>query len=204
MDFTDDVPVADPSPDSSSFESERVESDGLSSSESIVPVVPNKKEDAFVPNKIRTRTLPSKFLKKLKNLNQPQKTSVCELGFESILSLTNKSVPKCLGLWVVENFDPHKTCLRMADGETILIEDSDVHIALGIPLGSIEIPTDNTDDECNALVEWRSKINPNKRIYPSYVYAKMLADRDGPRGGRAGSADPPRLRRPTIDWVYDS
>nr|GMD89708.1 uncharacterized protein LOC109191529 [Ipomoea batatas] len=61
------------------------------------------------------------------------------MGMGNILDLNITNIPRKLGLWLVENFDPRSFTLQLQNGQSIHITAADVAATLGLPMGQIEI-----------------------------------------------------------------
>ncbi|KAJ8451444.1 hypothetical protein Cgig2_017835 [Carnegiea gigantea] len=58
-------------------------------------------------------------------------------GFGGILSIRTKLIPKSLGRWLLEKYDPWDNSLSLPNGK-LLIDEEDVHATLGLPMGQFE------------------------------------------------------------------
>ncbi len=125
--------------------------------------------------KLDTRSVTMTIVKAILEMTDAQKKSVTEIGFGSFLQLTAKHLPLYLGHWVVEHFDAQKVGLKMADGECILIDEKDVYIALGIPLGGHEIKASGLSD---AQRRWRQSF-PQTRLHPNHIVNAMMESKEG-------------------------
>nr|GMD74896.1 uncharacterized protein LOC109191529 [Ipomoea batatas] len=64
-------------------------------------------------------------------------------------------MPRQLGLWLVENFNPRSCTLQLQNGQTIHITADDVAAVLGLPKGNIEITKRTAKVIPAILKEWR-------------------------------------------------
>ena len=132
--------------------------------------------------KLESRTHAYSLVESFKSLNDSQLKSIEELGFSSLLKLEMKHLPLFLSYWLVDNFDADRVALITGTGDTIFIEDVDVAIALGLPMGSIPVPVDpsyNTRNDASLCLWKKSVVSGNKRIHAADVVREMLADKDG-------------------------
>nr|GMC79943.1 uncharacterized protein LOC109179738 isoform X2 [Ipomoea batatas] len=65
------------------------------------------------------------------------KESVHEIGLEDILHLLLEDIPKCMGRWLLSNFDRENMCFQLENGLVVPIREEDVHYTLGLPRGGI-------------------------------------------------------------------
>ncbi|KAK9664696.1 hypothetical protein RND81_14G061900 [Saponaria officinalis] len=62
-----------------------------------------------------------------------------DIGFHGLYWLRVKTLPLHLGYWLLDNFNPFKNCLVLADGEELRLTEKDVRDTLGLPMGTKEV-----------------------------------------------------------------
>nr|GMD34328.1 uncharacterized protein LOC109155335 [Ipomoea batatas] len=90
-------------------------------------------------DELHIRSLPTRITKNVVRLNSAQQQCVREMGMGNLLDLNITNLPRRLGLWLVENFDPRSCTLQLQNGQSIHITAADVAATLGLPMGQIEI-----------------------------------------------------------------
>ena len=104
-------------------------------------------------------------------------------GLCSCTEEVNKTLtaPMCLAYWLVDMIDADKLTLNMYDGDYINLKREDVHIALGVPLGSKYIEKKPKKGGVSFFETWVEIFGPNDNIKISDVIQKMLdAKGEGP------------------------
>lgn len=77
-----------------------------------------------------------KLLHVISNLSEKQKVVVRDIGFSSILDLCCSSVPKNLGLWLVDRFDTSSNTVNLPNGFSLTLNAAVVKSILGLPMTS--------------------------------------------------------------------
>ncbi|CAA0833751.1 Unknown protein [Striga hermonthica] len=77
-----------------------------------------------------------------------------------------------MGFWLVNNFNHMDRKLHLYDGEKVHVKEEDVHAALGLPRGEIDIRIKKKRATSNLLDEWVSLFNV--RILPNISASKVL------------------------------
>ncbi|GER33538.1 E3 ubiquitin-protein ligase [Striga asiatica] len=128
-----------------------------------------------------TRSSPAIFVKAISGLSDAQRHAVRDMGLEHLLDLTITATPLKMGLWLVNNFNHLDRKLRLYDGEKVHIKEEDVHAALGLPRGEIEIRNKKKRATSDLLDEWVSLFNVRipSNITASKVLDKMRECEDG-------------------------
>ncbi|GER32359.1 E3 ubiquitin-protein ligase, partial [Striga asiatica] len=113
-------------------------------------------------------------------MNVAQKRAINEIGFGSIFHLSVYKLPRKLGYWLLDNFQP-KTCeIKLQNGHSVHIESKDVALVLGFPNGERAIQKKRKHEQCSLLEEWGGKfVKDKKKILPTDVSAQMLSNKDG-------------------------
>nr|GLL46266.1 uncharacterized protein LOC109175178 [Ipomoea trifida] len=100
---------------------------------------------------------------------------VREMGMGNILDLNITNIPRKLGLWLVENFDPRSCTLQLQNGQSIHITAADVAATLGLPMGQIEITKRAARAVPEILREWRAIFEKTTAcITPAAMITRML------------------------------
>ncbi|GER25456.1 E3 ubiquitin-protein ligase [Striga asiatica] len=137
-------------------------------------------EEEQVYEKLKSRTCPQVLVNSCKKMNAAQKRAVNEIGFGSIFHLSVNKLPRKLGYWLLDNFQP-KTCeIKLQNGHNVHIESEDVALVLGFPNGECAIKKKKKHEQCSLLEEWGGKfVKDKKKILPNDVSAEMLSNQDG-------------------------
>nr|GMD34125.1 uncharacterized protein LOC109191529 [Ipomoea batatas] len=77
-------------------------------------------------------------MNRLANLAK-KRQSVKDIGLGMLLDLNITNLPRKMGLWLVENFDPRSCTLQLQNGQSVHITTTDVAAILGLLMGHIEI-----------------------------------------------------------------
>ena len=98
-------------------------------------------EDSTV---IKTTTLTGRrntdfFVDMLESLNENQRRAVREIGFGALLNFNIRSLPRALAYYLINNFNSKTSSIELNSGESLFLDDEDVHITLGFPIGSLPI-----------------------------------------------------------------
>nr|GME11524.1 uncharacterized protein LOC109155335 [Ipomoea batatas]GME19877.1 uncharacterized protein LOC109155335 [Ipomoea batatas] len=97
------------------------------------------------------------------------------MGMGNILDLNITNIPRRLGLWLVENFDPRSCTLQLQNGQSIHITAADVAATLGLPMGQIEITKRAARAVLEILREWRTIFEKTTAcITPAAMITRML------------------------------
>lgn len=122
---------------------------------------------------IRTRTSPKTLFTAIQSLNDSQKKSVIEMGFGSLLSMKLDGIPAKLGFFVVDNFNPESMEIILKKGVIKIIKE-DVHDAIGVPMGAVNLMSFQRDgfDE-SILEEWRAQFL-RVDIRPAHVMREII------------------------------
>ncbi|KAJ8425483.1 hypothetical protein Cgig2_023899 [Carnegiea gigantea] len=84
-------------------------------------------------------------------------------GFGGFLSVRTSTIPKDLATWLFENFDPASNTLKLSDNRKLQITKKDVHTALEIPMGQLEVQVASickpTNEYNSLLKQWRTRWN---------------------------------------------
>ncbi|KAK9065260.1 hypothetical protein SSX86_016643 [Deinandra increscens subsp. villosa] len=97
-----------------------------------------KKELEYVPYKgyvTSCRASPKQFVSMIDNLNEEQRKTVKDMGFESLLSMGVKNVPTGLGLWLITNYDEDNNTLNIGTRK-LNVSALQVSEVLGVPRGN--------------------------------------------------------------------
>nr|GLL33573.1 uncharacterized protein LOC109155335 [Ipomoea trifida] len=102
------------------------------------------------------------------------------MGMGNLLDLNITNLPRRLGLWLVENFDPRSCTLQLQNGQSIHITAADVAASLGFPMGQIEIPRRAARAVPEILREWRAIFEKTTAcITPGAMITRMLETEAG-------------------------
>nr|GLL42403.1 uncharacterized protein LOC109155335 [Ipomoea trifida] len=124
---------------------------------------------------LHIRSLPTRVTKNVVRLNPAQQQCVREMGMGNILDLNITNIPRKLGLWLVENFDPRSCTLQLQNGQSIHITAADVAATLGLPMGQIEITKRAARAVPEILREWRAIFEKTTAcITPAAMITRML------------------------------
>nr|GMC86937.1 uncharacterized protein LOC109191529 [Ipomoea batatas] len=123
---------------------------------------------------LHIRSLPTRITKNVVRLNPAQQQCVREMGMGNILDLNITNIPRRLGLWLVENFDPRSCTLQLQNGQSIHITAADVAATLGLPMGQIEITKRAARAVPEILQEWRAIFEKTTCITPVAMITRML------------------------------
>nr|GMD38006.1 uncharacterized protein LOC109155335 [Ipomoea batatas] len=97
------------------------------------------------------------------------------MGMGNLLDLNITNIPRRLGLWLVENFDPRSCTLQLQNGQSIHITAADVAATLGLPMGQIEITRRAARAVPEILREWRAIFEKTTTcITPGAMITRML------------------------------
>nr|GMC92163.1 zinc finger BED domain-containing protein RICESLEEPER 2-like [Ipomoea batatas] len=97
------------------------------------------------------------------------------MGMSKLLDLNITNLPRRLGLWLVQNFDPRSCTLQLQNGQSIHITTADVAATLGLPMGQIEITRRTARAVPEILKEWRAIFEKTTAcITPGAMTTKML------------------------------
>ncbi|GER41648.1 E3 ubiquitin-protein ligase [Striga asiatica] len=137
-------------------------------------------EEQQAYDKLKSRTCPQVLVSSCKKMNAAQKRAINEIGFGSIFHLSVYKLPRKLGYWLLDNFQP-KTCeIKLQNGHSVHIESKDVALVLGFPNGERAIQKKRKHEQCSLLEEWGGKfVKDKKKILPTDVSAQMLSNQDG-------------------------
>ncbi|CAA0805804.1 Phospholipase A1-Igamma3- chloroplastic [Striga hermonthica] len=130
-------------------------------------------DDDWFPSLI-TRSSSTIFVKAVSGLTDVQKQAVREMGLGRLLDLTITTTPLKMGFWLVNNFNPMDRKLRLHDGEKLHVMEEDVHAALGLPHGDIEISNKKKRVASDVLDQWVALFSV--RI-PSNITASKVFDK---------------------------
>ncbi|KAK9732838.1 hypothetical protein RND81_04G026100 [Saponaria officinalis] len=114
------------------------------------------------------------------NLSDQQLQAIKEMGFEGLLQIQTDIVPGQLVYWLASDFVTYKSSLM--DGQ-LPIQDIDIKIALGIPIGPRVVDEavfgDKSEEFCSAVEKWKLQYEKDKRIESKDILSKMKTQRDG-------------------------
>nr|GMC95603.1 zinc finger BED domain-containing protein RICESLEEPER 2-like [Ipomoea batatas] len=96
------------------------------------------------------------------------------MGMNKLLDLNITNLPRRLGLWLVQNFDPRNCTLQLQNGQSVHITTTDVAATLGLPMGQIEITRRTARAVLEILKEWRAIFEKTTFITPGAMTTKML------------------------------
>nr|GMC84892.1 uncharacterized protein LOC109191529 [Ipomoea batatas] len=104
------------------------------------------------------------------------------MGMGKLLDLNITNLPRRLGLWLVQNFDPRSCTLQLQNGQSVHITATYVAATLGLPIGHIEITRRTTRAVPEILKEWRGIFEKTTACITSgAMTTKMLeAEADDP------------------------
>ncbi|KAJ8429927.1 LOW QUALITY PROTEIN: hypothetical protein Cgig2_017977 [Carnegiea gigantea] len=81
---------------------------------------------------------PGGCLNLVERLDYEQWLAIMEIGFGGILAMRTRLILKRLARWLLEKYDPWDTLLNLPNGK-LLIDEEDVYVTLGLPMGQLEI-----------------------------------------------------------------
>ncbi|XP_042029974.1 protein FAR1-RELATED SEQUENCE 5-like [Salvia splendens] len=94
------------------------------------------------------------FVNMLETLNKNKKRDVREFGFGALLNFKIRSFPRSLAYYLIYNFN-HKSCsIKLNNEESLFLDDEDVHITLGFPMGSLPM----------SMIKFQKNINIKSEI----------------------------------------
>ncbi|KAH6775913.1 hypothetical protein C2S52_013474 [Perilla frutescens var. hirtella] len=100
------------------------------------------------------------------------------MGFGEILKLQVKELPHKMTYWILNNFNPRRCEIELADnGGRVHLGEDDVLLVLGLPKGRTLINKRTRNTTCQLTETWRKRFARHKyRIVPSNVVTDMLED----------------------------
>lgn len=120
------------------------------------------------------------FVDMLENLNQNKKRAVQEIGFGALLNFNIRSFPRALAYYLINNFDSTSSSIKLNSGESLFLDDEDVHITLGFPIGSLPMKRVKFQENTKIKTEIaRDCKRGEKKMVPSYVVDQMKKDEEG-------------------------
>ncbi|KAK9756449.1 hypothetical protein RND81_01G098400 [Saponaria officinalis] len=130
---------------------------------------------------LRTRMSPSGLYNFVKeNPSNEQLEAIKNIGFGGLLQIQTDTIPGQLAYWLASSFDPYKCSLM---DEQLPIQDVDIHIALGIPIGprvvNEAIHNDKSEEFAREVEKWQLQYEKDKKIETKGIIAKMKQQRDG-------------------------
>ncbi|KAK9723969.1 hypothetical protein RND81_05G038000 [Saponaria officinalis] len=130
---------------------------------------------------LRTRMSPADLYNFIKdNPSDEQLQVIKDMGFGGLLQIQTDTIPGQLAYCLASNFDPYKSSLM--DGQ-LPIQDIDIHIALGIPMGSRVVDEavygDKSEEFSSEVEKWKLQYKKDKKIESKDILAKMKTQRDG-------------------------
>ena len=129
-------------------------------------------------NSLKTRSSPRLLVSSLQKMNDKQKKFIKDIGFGCLFDLNIVSLPQYLSYWLVDQFDPNKCCLVMANGGELEITEIDVHITLGLPMGKVLVARKTAKENFNLVKDWRNTFEVKDNITSAMVMDKLIADTD--------------------------
>ncbi|KAK9740409.1 hypothetical protein RND81_03G033100 [Saponaria officinalis] len=130
---------------------------------------------------LRTRMSPSglhNFIKE--NPSNEQLEAIKNIGFGGLLQIQTDTIPGQLAYWLASSFDPYKCSLM---DEQLPIQDVDIHIALGIPIGprvvNEAVHNDKSEEFSREVEKWQLQYEKDKKIETKDIIAKIKQQRDG-------------------------
>ncbi|KAK9671539.1 hypothetical protein RND81_12G037400 [Saponaria officinalis] len=108
------------------------------------------------------------------NPSAKQISDIKDIGFDGLLKLKLENVPGHLAYWLVKTFNPFESSLM---GGQLPIRDEDIHLAVGIPLGPLNVVQATKIEKSDAYVEaislWKLGV---KGVTTSLRILKCLRD----------------------------
>ncbi|KAK9050157.1 hypothetical protein SSX86_030873 [Deinandra increscens subsp. villosa] len=139
----------------------------------------NTPEDPNKENKIwgiRTRSSTAQFHRCIQILRHHQKQAVRNMGFGQLLTFMVNGLPAKLAYYVVDNFDPKRMVIKVAN-RTIKVDRDSIKILLGVPSSGIKFqPGNELKQRDPKVLKWR------RRYSTSFISPTQLVDkiRDSP------------------------
>ena len=120
------------------------------------------------------------FVDMLESLNENQRRAVREIGFGALLNFNIRSFPRALAYYLINNFNSKTSSIELNSGESLFLDDEDVHITLGFPIGSLPINKSKFQKNTHIKTEIaRFCKGGEKKMVPKYVVEQMERDKEG-------------------------
>ncbi|KAJ8420308.1 hypothetical protein Cgig2_028058 [Carnegiea gigantea] len=131
---------------------------------------------------LQHRIAPGGFLNLVERLDHEQWSAIREIGFGGMLAVRTRLIPKRLARWLLENYDPWETSLKLPNGK-VLIYEEDVHATLGLPMGPLDVregkTLENDIEYAIFLEQWRQRWNIERGRPPVGSKEYAIIERGG-------------------------
>ncbi|KAL1544913.1 hypothetical protein AAHA92_21704 [Salvia divinorum] len=116
----------------------------------------------------------------LQSLNDKQRSAVKEIEFGALLHYNIKSIPRALARYLLENFEPISCSIALNTGDLLFLDEEDVHITLGFPMGPLPIERKKFQKNLNIKSEiTKACAGGENAMVPSYIVEQLQKDKEG-------------------------
>ncbi|XP_042016180.1 uncharacterized protein LOC121764189 [Salvia splendens] len=120
------------------------------------------------------------FVDMLESLNKNQRRAVREIEFGALLNFNIRSFPRSLAYYLIYNFNHKSSSIKLNSGESLFLDDEDVHITLGFSIESLPMNRIKFQKNINIKTQIaRFCKGGEKKMVPAYVVEQMMKDEEG-------------------------
>ncbi|KAL1554277.1 hypothetical protein AAHA92_14855 [Salvia divinorum] len=126
------------------------------------------------------RRSPLYFVEMLQSLNDKQRAAVKEIGVDTLLHYNIKSIPRVLARYLLENFEPISCTIVLNSDDLLFLDEEDVHITLGFPMGPLPIERKKFQKNLNIKSEIAKSCSGGQNaMVPNYIVEQLHKDKEG-------------------------